>query len=260
MFKINDITSNVVSGFVVAIVAIPMCFAIATASGYPTTSAIISSFISGGILAFVSGKNFLIKGAPAGLSPITLPCIVAFGGGIINGDTKALQITGAAILLSGVLQIILGLTKGGNVAHFFPTSVIQGLLAALGLIIFIKQFPSLIGSFYSNAENFKYITDLNEIFFSSNFKVIIIGVFSFGLLYVTDRFPLKFYKIIPPILLVVILGVVLSLILQIEDQNFYTKSPSLGLDGIIFPSFKEILNFQCPQEDAIGCLHFPHMV
>lgn len=244
MFKINDITSNVVSGFVVAIVAIPMCFAIATASGYPTTSAIISSFISGGILAFVSGKNFLIKGAPAGLSPITLACIVAFGGGIINGDTKALQITGAAILLSGVLQIILGLTKGGNVAHFFPTSVIQGLLAALGLIIFIKQFPSLIGSFYSNAENFKYITDLNEIFFSSNFKVIIIGVFSFGLLYVTDRFPLKFYKIIPPILLVVILGVVLSLILQIEDQNFYAKSPSLGLDGIIFPSFEKILNFQ----------------
>lgn len=136
-FSARDLSASLV----VFLVALPLCLGISVASGAPPLSGIIAGIIGGIVVGAISGSRVGVSGPAAGLAVIVAEAIASFGG----LDGGGLPIFLAAVVLAGLLQIGLGLVKAGIVAYFFPTSVIKGMLAGIGIIIFIKQIPHALG-------------------------------------------------------------------------------------------------------------------
>ena len=118
------------AGLVVFLVALPLCLGIALASGAPLFSGIIAGIIGGTVVAFTSGSALSVSGPAAGLTVIVLNAIGTLG----SYDVFLL-----AVVLAGLIQIILGFLKAGVIGYYFPSSVIKGMLAAIGIILILKQ-------------------------------------------------------------------------------------------------------------------------
>ena len=121
--------SDVPSGIVVFLVAIPLCLGIALASGGSAMSGIIAGIVGGLVVTLFSNSPLGVSGPAAGLVAIVYPAIQQLG----------FQNFLLAVVLSGVIQFTLGMLKAGTIGYYFPTSVIKGMLAAIGLIIILKQ-------------------------------------------------------------------------------------------------------------------------
>lgn len=130
------IKEDLPAGLVVFLVALPLCLGIALASGAPLFSGIIAGVVGGIVVGFASGSNVSVSGPAAGLTVIVLNGINDLG----NYNTFLL-----AVVIAGILQIILGYLKAGVIGYYFPSSVIKGMLAAIGIILIIKQAPVAIG-------------------------------------------------------------------------------------------------------------------
>ena len=124
------------ANIVVALVALPLCLGIALASNAPLFAGLISGIVGGIVVGILSGSHKSVSGPAAGLTAIVAAQISQLGA----FDTFLL-----AVLLAGVLQMALGVCKAGFIAAFFPSSVIKGLLAAIGVILILKQIPHVIG-------------------------------------------------------------------------------------------------------------------
>jgi len=133
------------AGLVVFLVALPLCLGIALASGAPLFSGIIAGIIGGIVVAFASGSSLSVSGPAAGLTVIVLNGITQLGG---------YDIFLVAVVIAGLLQILLGYLKAGTIGYYFPSSVIKGMLAAIGIILIIKQAPIAIG--YNAASTISY--------------------------------------------------------------------------------------------------------
>ena len=127
--------TDVPSGLVVFLVAIPLCLGIAIASGSSPMSGIIAGIVGGLIVTLFSNSSLGVSGPAAGLVAIVLPAI----------DQLGFRNFLIAVALAGVIQFVLGVLKAGTIGYYFPTSVIKGMLAAIGLIIILKQIPHAFG-------------------------------------------------------------------------------------------------------------------
>ncbi|MBB1149613.1 MULTISPECIES: SulP family inorganic anion transporter [unclassified Myroides] len=127
---------SVAPGLVVFLVALPLCLGIALASGAPPIAGIISGIIGGVVVGFLSHSNVSVSGPAAGLAAIILAAISELG---------SFQLLLTAGIIAGVIQLILGYLRLGAIANFFPSSVIEGMLAGIGLVILIKQLPLVLG-------------------------------------------------------------------------------------------------------------------
>lgn len=127
---------DLIAGVVVFLVALPLCLGIAHASGAPLISGLISGIIGGILVGTLSGSNISVAGPAAGLAAIVMTQI---------NTLNSLPAFFLAVTLAGGLQIAFGLLKGGVLANFFPTNVIKGLLAAIGVLLILKQVPHLVG-------------------------------------------------------------------------------------------------------------------
>ena len=127
--------TDVPSGLVVFLVAIPLCLGIALASGSSAMSGIIAGVVGGLIVTLFSNSSLGVSGPAAGLVAIVAPAIVQLGFGNFL----------LAVVLAGVIQFLLGIFKAGTIGYYFPSSVIKGMLAAIGLIIILKQIPHAFG-------------------------------------------------------------------------------------------------------------------
>ncbi len=127
--------TDIPSGLVVFLVAIPLCLGIALASGGSAMSGIIAGIVGGLIVTLFSNSHLGVSGPAAGLVAIVAPAIVQLG----------FQNFLLAVVLAGVIQFVLGVLKAGTIGYYFPTSVIKGMLAAIGLIIILKQIPHAVG-------------------------------------------------------------------------------------------------------------------
>ncbi|MFM1832475.1 MAG: Carbonic anhydrase, partial [Planctomycetota bacterium] len=123
---------DLIGGVVVFLVAIPLCLGIALASGAPLMSGLISGIIGGIVVGAISGSHVSVSGPAAGLAAIVLAQIDSLGG---------FQPFLLAVAIAGLMQVAFGLLKGGALASFFPNSVIRGLLAAIGVLLILKQIP-----------------------------------------------------------------------------------------------------------------------
>ena len=130
--NIQTLKVDIPAGLVVFLVALPLCLGIALASGAPLMSGIISGIIGGIIIGFISGSQTSVSGPAAGLAAIVLASIQQLG---------SFEVFLLAVMLAGLMQLTLGIAKMGYIADFFPSNVIKGLLAAIGIVLILKQIP-----------------------------------------------------------------------------------------------------------------------
>lgn len=203
---------DIISGLVVFLVAIPLCLGIALASGAPLFSGIISGIIGGIIVGSLSQSSVSVSGPAAGLVVVVIAAIAQLGG----FETFLL-----ALVIAGLFQIIAGILRAGFIAEYFPASVIQGLLCAIGILIIIKQLPLAFTHVSENAALMSYLKEAADTFRLKpllqtashiNLGATIISIVSIFALIFFDKTKIKYLKSIPGPVIVVILGVLINAI------------------------------------------------
>ncbi len=205
---LKSLPQDAAAGVVVFLVALPLCLGVALASGAPLIAGIMAGVVGGVLVAWLSGSHTSISGPAAGLTAIVAAQVTALG------SFDAFLV---AVILAGVLQLIAGVMRAGSLAAFFPTSVIKGLLSAIGIILILKQIPHLFGhdddwlgdmSFHQlDGEN--SFTELARAMFDVHLGPTLVGLASFALLVFWDRTPLR-RTVVPAPLAVVVTGVALG--------------------------------------------------
>jgi len=219
--KINlfaNLKSDFPSGLVVFLVALPLCLGIALASGAPPLSGIIAGIIGGIVVGTISRSHISVSGPAAGLTAIVLTAIT---------DLKAFDIFLTAGLIAGIIQLILGFVKAGSISNYFPTNVIEGMLAGIGIIIILKQIPHAVGydTDFEGDEAFaekggNALDSLLDSFNHVHLGAIIITLISLAILISWDKIDLlKRLKLIPGALVAVIVGVVLNEVFISSGSN-----------------------------------------
>lgn len=135
-FNFRYLNKDIPSGLVVFLVALPLCLGIASASGAPFFSGIISGIVGGIVIAFFSNSALSVSGPAAGLASLVLGAILAIGN---------FPLFLCAVLIAGVIQILLGVLRLGGIANYIPSSVIKGMLTSIGILIIAKQIPKAFG-------------------------------------------------------------------------------------------------------------------
>ncbi|MGR9035683.1 MAG: SulP family inorganic anion transporter, partial [Gammaproteobacteria bacterium] len=128
----SEFKSDLSASIVVFFVAVPLCLGIALASGAPLISGIIAGIVGGIVVGIASGSPLGVSGPGNGLTILVLTSVASLG-------SWPQFLT--CVVLAGVMQLILGYAQAGFIAYFFPSSVIKGMLAGIGLLIILKQIP-----------------------------------------------------------------------------------------------------------------------
>jgi MFS superfamily sulfate permease-like transporter len=210
--KFLDSKADLSAGLVVFLVALPLCLGIALASGAPLFAGIIAGVIGGIVVGFLSDSHVSVTGPAAGLTAIVLSAI---------GELGQFQLFLTAVVLAGVIQLIFGWIKAGTVANYFPNNVIEGMLAGIGVIIFLKQIPHAVGydkdaegdMYFVEKEGGNTISSLFSALENIQAGAVIITIFSLFILLMWERLPvLKRVKIVPGALVAVVAGILLNTI------------------------------------------------
>lgn len=221
------------AGLVVFLVALPLCLGIALASGAPLFSGIIAGIVGGIVVAFASGSALSVSGPAAGLTVIVLNGITTLG----SYDQFLV-----AVVIAGIIQIILGYLKAGVIGYYFPSSVIKGMLAAIGIILILKQAPIAIG--YDKAASLQY-----------HFGSIIIAGISIAIILFWDLPTLKkytFFKFVPGALIAVIVGVSLNAIFKQYQPDWALSANALVKLPVAKNSTEFIGQFTLPNLNALS--------
>lgn len=239
------------SGFIIFLIALPLSIGIALAAGAPASAGIMAAIIGGIIGTFVTGYHVGISGPAAGLISVILVSIQNLSDGdALTGFKRML----AATVVVGVLQIIVGLFKKGRLAFLAPSSVVHGMLSAIGVIIMIKQLPILLGTKPAGKGMIGILTGLPTMIENEDLPIAFIGLLSLMTLILWNNFAKKFSKIIPGPFLAVILGFVLGFYFKVDESHeieffkgiyhlgpeFLVHVPDKITDMIIFPDFSII--------------------
>ncbi|MDX5477253.1 MAG: SulP family inorganic anion transporter, partial [Cyclobacteriaceae bacterium] len=152
----SHLNDDLPAGLVVFLVALPLCLGIALASGAPLFSGIIAGVIGGIVIGSLSGSHTSVSGPAAGLTVIVLNAITELG---------SFEVFLLAVILAGVFQVAMGILKAGVIGYYFPTSVIKGMLAGIGIILIIKQIPYAFGVNETEdlAQYIPFINDLGAV-------------------------------------------------------------------------------------------------
>ncbi len=254
----GGIKENFPSGLVVFLVALPLCLGIALASGAPPLSGIIAGIIGGLVVGYLSNSNISVSGPAAGLTAIVLTAIT---------DLGAFELFLCAGLIAGVLQLILGFLRAGSISNYFPTNVIEGMLAGIGIIIILTQIPNAFG-FTNGFETKETLLEngFNPAYFGQllsgvHMGAVIVTLVSVSILLAWDKFPfLKKIKMIPGALVAVVTGILLNYLfistgssLAIGPEHLVSLPvPQTAADFtnmLVFPDFNGFMN---PQVWIVG--------
>ena len=225
--------TDVPSGLVVFLVAIPLCLGIALASGAPAISGVIAGIVGGLIVTLFSNSSLGVSGPAAGLVAIVAPAIEHLG----------FQNFLLAVVLSGVIQFLLGIFRAGTIGYYFPTAVIKGMLVAIGLIIILKQIPHAFGYdkdsegdlAFQQADGHNTFTEIYHAILHPTISAVIVSVVCLAILiFWQTKFMKKFSftKVIQGPLIAVIAGIILGLGFHASDLMRLTKNHMVSLpDG-----------------------------
>lgn len=229
--KINlfaNLKSDFASGLVVFLVALPLCLGIALASGAPLFAGIIAGVVGGLVVGYLSKSHLSVSGPAAGLTAIVLTAITDLG------SFNAFLLAG---LIAGVIQLGLGFIKAGSISNYFPTNVIEGMLAGIGVIIFLKQIPHAFGYDPDHEGDFGFFQPDGQNTFSEIFNMInhvqpgsiVITLVSLTILIAWTKVKfLKDLKLVPAALIAVVVGIMLN------EIFILTGSPlAIGSDHLV---------------------------
>ena len=205
---------DVPAGIVVFLVALPLCLGIALASGAPLFAGVISGVVAGLVVSLLSGSELSVSGPAAGLTAIVASAIKELGG---------FEVFAVAVVLAGLIQIGLGLVRAGVIGDYVPNSVIKGMLAAIGIVIILKQIPHALGDdrdfigdesfLQGQTDHLNTLTEMIASFVLQNPGAVMISVVSLVVLILWERPFVKrhaFAALVPGPLLVVMLGTLLN--------------------------------------------------
>lgn len=217
-----DAKSDLTAGLIVFLIALPLCLGIAQASNAPPLSGIIAGVIGGLVIGFFSKSNLSVSGPAAGLVAIVIGGIQQLG---------AFEIFLCAVIVAGALQLILGFIRAGSIANYFPTNVIEGMLAGIGLTIIIKQIPDAVG--YVNPRHAGGMEDADDGFtlqtITDSFNhmelgAIVVALIGLSILILWSTKGFKKVQMIPAGLLVVVIG-------TLVNQLFMSAAPGMYVGG-----------------------------
>lgn len=243
----NDLPASIV----VFLVALPLCLGVALASGAPLISGIISGIIGGILVGILSQSHVSVSGPAAGLAAVVLAAITQLG---------KFDVFLMAVFIAGGIQLIMGFTRSGFIANYIPTNVIKGLLAAIGIILILKQIPHAVGFDRDPEDDFTFFQKDGENTFSElisafsflSWGAVIISAVSILVMIFWDKTPLKKVKMFPASLFVVILGVVLNYVFQqwapalaITKEHLVNIPKFEGISSMVtLPDFNSLSNMQ----------------
>lgn len=213
---------DLISGFLVFLIALPLCLGIAMASGFPPMSGIITAVVGGVLVSRISGSFVTINGPAAGLIVVILGSVQNLG----QGDAMAgFRFTLAAIAIASVFQILMGLLRAGKLNAYFPASVVHGMLAAIGIIIMAKQVHTILGVKPQSKEIIDTILEIPHSIAELNPEVTFIGLSGIAILIAWSLVKNRYLKMIPAPLLVVALGMVLEKYFDLDHEHVYLFMP-----------------------------------
>jgi MFS superfamily sulfate permease-like transporter len=257
---LKNLKYDLPAGLVVYLVALPLCLGVALAStGQPDLlfSGIIAGVVGGIVVGFFSGSTLGVSGPAAGLVTIVLGAITTLG---------SFEAFLMAVVLAGILQLIAGFLKAGVIGYYFPSSVIKGMLAAIGIILILKQIPHAFGydedfigdEAFLQKDGHNTFTELWYAVKYNSTGAVIISILSLALLLLFDmKFMKKFglFKFLPGALFVVLVGILTNYLFTIYKPDYVltgkhlvelpvAKTTQDFLGFFTFPDFKALTNPQ----------------
>ncbi|MCC2642206.1 MAG: yvdB [Nitrospira sp.] len=229
---------DLLAGLQVSLVGLPLSLGIAVASGAPPVTGVISAIIAGLIFPFLGGAYVTISGPAAGLAPALLAGMLTLGQGDLTAGYPLVLV---AICLTGLVQVLLSIMRAGKYAIVFPISVVEGMLAAIGLMIIVKQIPALVGHLTPPVKSIPAaIGQIPENFFHLNSGVLFIGGISLALLFFLSKKKDRWATLIPPPLLVVGLSILMGWLLQLPSTYLIQVPGNVLEQGLHAPGFFEV--------------------
>lgn len=220
---INNLKYDIPAGLVVFLVAVPLCLGIALASGAPLFSGIIAGIVGGIVVSIFSGSQISVSGPDAGLTVIVASAITNLG---------TFRIFLLAVTISGAMQILLGFLRAGGIGNYVPNSVIKGMLAAIGIIIILKQIPHALGRDQHYEGDFDFflefdiksntLLDIVSAIYTANLSAVIITIISMAILILWETPQLQKFKLLkltPGALVAVVAGVLTNEFFRISFNN-----------------------------------------
>jgi MFS superfamily sulfate permease-like transporter len=224
--NLKHLKQDLPAALVVFLVALPLCLGIAGASDAPAFSGIIAGIVGGIVVGLLSGSNLSVSGPAAGLTVIVATAIA---------DLEHFNIFLLAVVLAGAIQVLLGFLRAGIIGYYFPNGVIKGMLAAIGLILILKEIPHALGWDKDFVGDFSFFQKDSENTFSEIAQAIahmepgavLISSISLALILLFDSKKIKslpVLRFIPGALVAVIAGVAIN-------QVFKAVAPGLYMSG-----------------------------
>jgi len=215
----NSLREDGPAALVVFLVALPLCLGIALASGAPLFSGVIAGIVGGIVVGLLSGSHLMVSGPAAGLTAIVVSAIATLG------SFPAFLM---AVVISGFVQVALAGLRAGVIGYYFPSSVIRGMLAAIGLILILKQVPHAVGwdKDYEGDESFVQadgdttFTAIDHALHAIEPGALLIALVALALLVLWDKTGLKRLKILPGPLVAVLAGVGINLALAQSGSSW----------------------------------------
>jgi MFS superfamily sulfate permease-like transporter len=235
---IENFSFDAISGFIVFLLALPLSLGIAKASEFPPLMGLLTAIIGGMLVSFFSGSRLTIKGPAAGLIVIVVGAVSEFGG----GDT-GWHLALGAMVVAGIIQILFGLLRMGKLVDFFPLSAVHGMLAAIGIIIILKQFPVLLNvnpALSKGKSPFDLLASVPLFISNLDIRATGVGVVSFFIMMFWGSLKVDFLKKIPAPLIVLLVAIPAELAM---DFNKTEPAYSLVHVGSLIESIRINVDF-----------------
>jgi len=209
------------AGLIVFLIALPLCLGIAQASHAPLFAGVVAGIVGGIVIGYLSGSQLSVSGPAAGLTAIVLVAIT---------QLNAFEIFLCAVIIAGCVQLLFGFLKAGGIANYIPSSVLEGMLAGIGLTIIIKQLPDAVGfakgkaAVMEDAEDGIFMNTITTATHNMEPGAVIIALTGLIILVLWQTKAFKKIQLVPAGLVVVLLGTLINVI-------FLASAPALALDS-----------------------------
>jgi MFS superfamily sulfate permease-like transporter len=219
--------ADLASGLVVFLVALPLCLGVALASGAPLLAGVTTGIVGGLIVSRLSGSSLMVSGPAAGLTAIVLSAITKLG---------SFEIFLVAVVIAGAMQVLLGMLRAGIIGYYFPTSVIRGMLAAIGLTLILKQLPYAFGAGIEPFESDAFVephggntfTAIIDAARAAHPTAVLLTLAALAMLILWPKFaPKKVTQLMPAPLAAVLIGVLGSLVIAAAAPGWALPSAAL---------------------------------
>ncbi len=251
--NLKNITGDIFPGFVVSLIALPLCLGLALASGAPPIAGVVAAVAGGLVVSILGGSNVTITGPGNGMVAATFAAITTLGGG---DPIAGYLFTLGAVVVSGVFLFLFGLFRFGALGDFFPSAAVQGMLAAIGLIIMGKQLHIMLGETNPDGQNvialfMEFPNTLGKLF-NGELPVLawVVGIVSLLLMILYPKIHNKWLRRVPAPLWIVLLAVGSTYFSRSHPETIAPLSSELLInipDNVIkelrFPDFGKIGHF-----------------